>query len=530
MIPFGSQRASGQDLATHLLNARDNERVELAEVRGAVADDLHGAFAEWEAQAHALTRCSQYLYSLSVNPDPAQEPLTRDQYRDYIDRVEEKLGLTAQPRAVVFHEKYGRGHCHVVWSRIDTDKEKAVQMAFDHDKLMMVTREFARDHGLTLPRGYFREEKGPQLSLYELHRQRVTGLSKGDHKSQVTGAWRESDSPKAFTQALAARGYILATGNRPYVLVDLYGGMHALPRLIDDKTVRTKDIRAFLERDYPPASLPDVDQARALVAGHSKALEKHCMAEARAEELSQLQARQQQRRQDLESRQVALRQKQHRERLALSRQQRERREALRRAHRSKMQQIRRGWAQRRPRGLAAFLGRVSGVELARRKLEKFRDRQRHRAYLAAQAALKTDQREERQWLARRQRLQRADLARKLRALARLDKRERRSLEEAFARGERTEGRGGDTRMPALPPELLDQARVAGSRRAREAAAPAREDFNKAGGSDKEKPPRDSFDRAAGGAAATDKRESAPKQKVRRYGPKKDKDRNNDRGR
>ena len=60
MIPFASQRALGQDLATHLLNAHDNELVELAEVNGAIAPDLHGAFAEWEA--HALTRCENYLW------------------------------------------------------------------------------------------------------------------------------------------------------------------------------------------------------------------------------------------------------------------------------------------------------------------------------------------------------------------------------------------------------------------------------------------------------------------------------------
>ena len=40
MIPFGSQRALGQDLATHLLNTLDNERMEVTQVRGAVARDL----------------------------------------------------------------------------------------------------------------------------------------------------------------------------------------------------------------------------------------------------------------------------------------------------------------------------------------------------------------------------------------------------------------------------------------------------------------------------------------------------------
>lgn len=80
------------------------------------------------------------LYSLSINPDPSQGPLSREQYFDYIDRTEENLGLAGQPRAVVFHTKHERPHCHVVWSRIDTDKMKAVHMAFDREKLMMVIR------------------------------------------------------------------------------------------------------------------------------------------------------------------------------------------------------------------------------------------------------------------------------------------------------------------------------------------------------------------------------------------------------
>ena len=53
MIPFASQRGGGRDLATHLMNAHDNEYLELADVRGAIADDLHGAFAGWAAQARA---------------------------------------------------------------------------------------------------------------------------------------------------------------------------------------------------------------------------------------------------------------------------------------------------------------------------------------------------------------------------------------------------------------------------------------------------------------------------------------------
>ena len=56
MIAKGNQRSGGQNLATHLMNAHDNERVDIADVRGAVAQDLHGAFAEWRTHSKA-TRC-----------------------------------------------------------------------------------------------------------------------------------------------------------------------------------------------------------------------------------------------------------------------------------------------------------------------------------------------------------------------------------------------------------------------------------------------------------------------------------------
>ena len=64
MILKGNQRGSGQQLATQLLNADNNQRVEILELRGSVARDLHGAFEEWWACSMA-TQCLKYLYSLS---------------------------------------------------------------------------------------------------------------------------------------------------------------------------------------------------------------------------------------------------------------------------------------------------------------------------------------------------------------------------------------------------------------------------------------------------------------------------------
>ncbi|ODS22907.1 hypothetical protein AB835_11690 [Candidatus Endobugula sertula] len=227
MICFASQRGFGQDLATHLLNEHDNEVMEFAQLRGSVTDDLHGAFAEWQLQAETLTRCKNYLYSVSINPDHSQGEFTREHYMTFIERMEDKLGLSNQPRAMVFHCKHDREHCHVVYSRIDVENQKAVHMAFDKDKLMMVTRQFARDYGIQLPDGYYKargqhEGKEP-LSLYEKRQYEETGFTKAQRMEQVTDLWRQSDSAKAFVAGLEEAGYVLCTGRRDYVLVDYYG-------------------------------------------------------------------------------------------------------------------------------------------------------------------------------------------------------------------------------------------------------------------------------------------------------------------
>ena len=45
MILKGNQRGGGQQLAAHLQNSFDNERVEVAEIRGSVAQSEHRPLA-----------------------------------------------------------------------------------------------------------------------------------------------------------------------------------------------------------------------------------------------------------------------------------------------------------------------------------------------------------------------------------------------------------------------------------------------------------------------------------------------------
>src|SRR5262245_4732124 len=81
MILKASQRSGARALADHLQNARDNDIVELHDIRGCVSDDdLTAAFVEMDAQAQG-TRCQKMLFSVSFNP-PAHENASYEQFED----------------------------------------------------------------------------------------------------------------------------------------------------------------------------------------------------------------------------------------------------------------------------------------------------------------------------------------------------------------------------------------------------------------------------------------------------------------
>jgi hypothetical protein len=320
MILKGSQRAGGADLALHLMNAFDNERIELGQVRGTVADDLHGAFGEYDAIA-AGTRCEKHLYSLSINP-PA--PLTRQQYLAAVDRIEKGLGLAGQPRAIVFHVKNGREHCHVVWSRIDSRNLRAVHISHDRMKLRTLARELAREFGLPLPEGLardLRDQNGPKrdITLAEKRQAELTGITPEERRAVITAAFRASDTAEAFRAALAQHGYVLAQGDRRgFVVVDRFGDVHSLARQIEG--IKTG---ALKQRLHPltPDQLPGVDEARAMMRERNRAREDAIRARVKerlSDALKALEKKQAARRQAIEQRRQTLLTVQAAERMELN--------------------------------------------------------------------------------------------------------------------------------------------------------------------------------------------------------------------
>lgn len=267
MILKGSQRGGGKQLALHLLKTSDNEHVHVHELRGFMADDLQSAFHEAYAVSRG-TKARQYLFSLSLNP-PAKERVPTSVFESAIDAIEQKLGLSGQPRAIVFHEKDGRRHAHAVWSRIDAEQMKAINLPHYKLKLRDVSKQLFLEHGWQLPRGFVssKERDPASFTHAEWEQAKRAGHDPRALKAMFRECWAASDSGKAFAQALAARGYTLARGDRRgFVALDFRGEVYAVAKYAG---IRTKDVRSRLG---DAERLPSVDEARTTIAGRMSAM------------------------------------------------------------------------------------------------------------------------------------------------------------------------------------------------------------------------------------------------------------------
>ncbi|HZK90722.1 MAG TPA: relaxase/mobilization nuclease domain-containing protein [Stellaceae bacterium] len=266
MIIKGKSRAGPQQLATHLGNAEKNEHVSLVETRGTVAQNLRGALVEMDAYAVG-TKCERSLYHAAISPEPPHV-LTPEQRTEAIDTLEVKLGLDGHARIVVMHEKLGRQHIHVVWSRIDLMKMRSVSDSHNYRKHEEVARDLERRFGHDRVQGAHHERDGVERpdrtpSRAELRQEERTGITGKRVKEEVTAAFRASDGPEAFRAALKERGYTLARGDRrDYVILDEKGGIHSLARRIDGmKAAELTEFTAVLN----PESVPNIEQAREII-------------------------------------------------------------------------------------------------------------------------------------------------------------------------------------------------------------------------------------------------------------------------
>ena len=215
MIIKAKERGGGAQLARYLLTMRDNDHVELHEVRGFVSDDLLGAFCEADAIA-AGTRCQNHLFSISLNPPQSADVSVGDFEKAAVE-VERKLGLENQPRAVVFHEKDGRRHAHVVWSRIDAERMRAINLSHYKLHLRDVSRELFRTHGWDMPKGMrdWRERDPLNFTREEWQQARRAGLDP-KHIKALFSVWKPRLKPFGLrvkiSRILQMLGHFLTCG------------------------------------------------------------------------------------------------------------------------------------------------------------------------------------------------------------------------------------------------------------------------------------------------------------------------------
>ncbi|MFQ5482462.1 MAG: relaxase/mobilization nuclease domain-containing protein [Nitrospinaceae bacterium] len=212
MILKGSQRGGARQLACHLFKTEENEHLEIHEVRGFMSDDLHDALNEIYAISQG-TRCRQFMFSVSLNP-PQTESVPVEYFEKAIADIEISLGLEGQPRAVVFHEKEGRRHAHCVWSRIDTQEMKAINLPYYKLKLRDISKQLYFQYGWKMPRGLLdSQNRNPtNFSLAEWQQAKRLREDPRVLKSLFQDCWAVSDSRKTFSRALRNTGFIWHEG------------------------------------------------------------------------------------------------------------------------------------------------------------------------------------------------------------------------------------------------------------------------------------------------------------------------------
>ena len=248
MIVKGNSRSNGAFWAKHLMNAEENERVSVVEMKGLYADDVKEALREMRLLA-AGTRAEKPYYIVSMNPRE-DERLTPEQWDIAVDRLEAKLGLTDHSRLQVEHEKEGRTHRHIVWSRVDVDSMTVVPTNNNYLVHTETARELEHlfDHEPTpVPPAPERD----RFKDWETFRAQESGITPAEMKAEITALWQQSDGGRAFQAAIEEKGYLLAKGDRrDFILVDQTGDIHSLARRIDG--AKAADIRAKmtdLDRD-----------------------------------------------------------------------------------------------------------------------------------------------------------------------------------------------------------------------------------------------------------------------------------------
>jgi hypothetical protein len=266
VIIKGASRGEPKWLGRHLMRRDTNERIEVLELQSPHAD-LTEALRDWQVLA-AGTRGFKGLYHANIDPAIGYA-MTPEQWQRAVEVLERELKLEGQPRAVVLHEKLGRQHVHVVWSRTDLETmtlKSDSHNFYAHERASLALElEFGHEHvpGRHAKRDRERQHLPPGAALTHAEWQQAerSGLDPRAVRTEIDHLFRHCDTGPAFAAALADAGFALARGDRrDFVIVDQGGGTHPLGRAVQG--FRAAAQREFMQ-EVARDELPSVAEARA---------------------------------------------------------------------------------------------------------------------------------------------------------------------------------------------------------------------------------------------------------------------------
>ena len=268
MIIKGASRSGPKQLATHLTRTDTNERVEVLELQSP-AGNLREAFRDWQTLSEG-TRGRLGLYHANIDPAEGYA-MTAAQWARAADVLEEELGLTRQPRAVVMHEKHGRQHVHVVWSRTDIDTMTLRADSHNYQAHERASQRLEIEFGHEIVPGKHAKrdrERQPELPQSEVNhaewqQAERSGLDPRARKAQIRQLWEASDTAPAFAAALEDAGYLLARGDRrDFIIVDRQGEAYSLGRDAGVRAAELRDFMAGIDRAALPSQADAIQQQK----------------------------------------------------------------------------------------------------------------------------------------------------------------------------------------------------------------------------------------------------------------------------
>ena len=103
---------------------------------------------------------------------------------------------------------------HCVWSRIDTENMKAINISHPKLKLNDIAKSLYLEHGWKMPDGFRDKSKKNPLNYTRAEWQQALRIGRRptDIKQELQECWAVSDSKQGFANALQESGYYLAQG------------------------------------------------------------------------------------------------------------------------------------------------------------------------------------------------------------------------------------------------------------------------------------------------------------------------------